>query len=523
MADRPITIFYSWQSDLPNNKTRGFIQSCIEAATKSLRNTVVVDAQRDTDGVPGTPDIVQTIFSRIDECDLFIADVSTVGAYTPENHPERVKLFPNPNVLLELGYAAKTLDWNNVICLKNIDFDPQGEPPFDLAHRRLTGFSLEGKAVADERKRIRDIIAGAVMDIFERGPRPRAGYALHTVGSFVCATQDINKNLLPLDLRTSIRCQEKRKEWLAECETLIAKITATAVSAVPCENANPANIQDSNPVMAEWLQSFQRQQPLALRAEEVTDIRMHANTLLGQELNDAFFNVGNLKTVSILGPDRYAGTEEEIQKYENLHKLEYLFHRIDLIDIFLDTFDGMILLPLAIRNVSTISDESISVIIRIDPNEADLVVPSGELFNKEYRSEGDTVGLEGLVYDENLPCMALLMQESADIQYDSDISFDIADVQAENRRNIMRTLGGADPRSDVEDYEREICKYIATPIDEQLNSYEFTIQSLRPNETKWIGALIALKPKAERIFLKYSIRSKHSDGQISDTLEYVKV
>ena len=126
-------------------------------------------------------------------------------------------------------------------------------------------------------------------------------------------------------------------------------------------------------------------------------------------------------------------------------------------------------------------------------------------------------------YDENLPCMVLLMQESADIQYDSDISFDIADVSAENRRNIMRTLGSTDPRSDVEDYEREIRKYIATPIDEQLNSYEFTIQSLRPNETKWIGALIALKPKAERIFLRYSIRSKHSDGQISDTLEYVKV
>lgn len=167
MANRPIAIFYSWQSDLPNNKTRGFIQSCIEAAVKSLRDAVVVDAQRDTDGVPGTPDIVQTIFSRIDECDLFIADVSTVGMYTPENHPDRIKLMPNPNVMLELGYAAKSLDWSNVICLKNTDFDSQGELPFDLAHRRLTGFSLECNKVADERKRIRDIIASTVMD-YER-------------------------------------------------------------------------------------------------------------------------------------------------------------------------------------------------------------------------------------------------------------------------------------------------------------------------------------------------------------------
>ena len=522
MSDRPITIFYSWQSDLPNNKTRGFIQSCIEAATRSLRNTIVVDAQRDTDGVPGTPDIVQTIFSRIDECDLFIADVSTVSVYSPENHPERVKLAPNPNVMLELGYAAKTLDWNNVICLKNTDFDPQGELPFDLAHRRLTGFSLEGRVVAEERKRIRDIIAGTVMDIFERGPRPRAGFALHTVGSFICDTQDIVKNLVPLDLRSSVRCQEKRKEWLEECETLIAKINAAVVSTVPCDNASQANIQDPNPVMVEWLQSLQTQKPLSLRAEDVTDIRMHAHTLLGKELNDEFFNVGNLKVVSMLGPDRYSGTEAEIQKYDNIHELGYLFHRMDLIDIFLDTFDGIVLLPLAIRNVSTVSDEDISVIIRVVPNEADIVVPSGELFNEEYRSEGNTVGLEGFVYDENLPCLALLMQETADIQYDSDISYDIADIHAENRRNIMHTLGGTDIRSDVEDYEREICKYIAAPINEQLNAYEFTIQSLRPNETKWIGALIALKPKTERISLEYSIRSKHSDGQISDKLELTK-
>ena len=200
MANRPITIFYSWQSDLPNNKTRGFIQSCIEAAVKSLRDAVVVDAQRDTYGVPGTPDIVQTIFSRIDECDLFIADVSTVGVYTPENHPDRIKLIPNPNVMLEIGYAAKSLDWSNVICLKNTDFDSQGELPFDLAHRRLPGFSLEGNEAADERKRIRDIIASTVMDILEKDAHPRNCFALHTVGSFNWDTEKITNTLFPFIL-----------------------------------------------------------------------------------------------------------------------------------------------------------------------------------------------------------------------------------------------------------------------------------------------------------------------------------
>ena len=83
MADSTFTIFYSWQSDLPNSTTRGLIESSIEAAVRSLRNTVSVYADRDTQGVTGSPDIVQTIFSKIDECDVFVADVTSVATYHP--------------------------------------------------------------------------------------------------------------------------------------------------------------------------------------------------------------------------------------------------------------------------------------------------------------------------------------------------------------------------------------------------------------------------------------------------------
>ena len=34
-----INIFYSWQSDLPGAETRNFIQSCIDAAVKTLKGT----------------------------------------------------------------------------------------------------------------------------------------------------------------------------------------------------------------------------------------------------------------------------------------------------------------------------------------------------------------------------------------------------------------------------------------------------------------------------------------------------
>ena len=134
-----VKIFYSWQSDLPNSETRGFIQSCIDAAAKALRDTVYIEADRDTKGEYGTPDIAETIFSKIDDCDIFVADVSIVNKYESKNpEDEGVRFTPNPNVLVELGYAATVVGWENIICLFDSDYGVPKDLPFDIDHRRVT-------------------------------------------------------------------------------------------------------------------------------------------------------------------------------------------------------------------------------------------------------------------------------------------------------------------------------------------------------------------------------------------------
>ena len=102
-------IFYSWQSDLPGNKTRNFIRECIDEAIELAQETETIEAERDeaTMGTTGSPDIVATLFSKIDNCDLFIADLSF--CFTEDLHHN--KKSPNPNVMVELGYAVKTLGW----------------------------------------------------------------------------------------------------------------------------------------------------------------------------------------------------------------------------------------------------------------------------------------------------------------------------------------------------------------------------------------------------------------------------
>lgn len=73
-------IFYSWQSDLPGSENRYFIQECIEKAASTMRNVINVEVDRDTKNELGSPDIVNTIFAKIDECDLFVADISIINS-----------------------------------------------------------------------------------------------------------------------------------------------------------------------------------------------------------------------------------------------------------------------------------------------------------------------------------------------------------------------------------------------------------------------------------------------------------
>src|SRR5437867_643324 len=106
-------VFYSWQSDLPNSTNRGFIQKALERATSSIRTDGSIKIEpvvdRDTLGITGSPSIADTIFAKIDSTDVFVSDVSIV---TPVDASRRI---PNPNVLLELGYALKRLGWNRLL------------------------------------------------------------------------------------------------------------------------------------------------------------------------------------------------------------------------------------------------------------------------------------------------------------------------------------------------------------------------------------------------------------------------
>lgn len=147
------TIFFSWQSDLPNKTNRNLIEDSIKLALKKMNQdspySLITEIDRDTKGVLGSPDIVDSILTKIDKCGLFIADISII------NSSLNGKRTPNPNVLFELGYAVKCLGWDRVICVFNSDFGDVSELPFDLRNRRILTYKTSN--ISETRKKLADI------------------------------------------------------------------------------------------------------------------------------------------------------------------------------------------------------------------------------------------------------------------------------------------------------------------------------------------------------------------------------
>ncbi len=77
-------VFYSWQSDLPNGTKCSFIEAALRKAAEEVANDDTVDVEpvidRDTAGIAGSPDISSTIFAKIREAHVFVADVSIINA-----------------------------------------------------------------------------------------------------------------------------------------------------------------------------------------------------------------------------------------------------------------------------------------------------------------------------------------------------------------------------------------------------------------------------------------------------------
>lgn len=162
-----MNVFYAWQG--PNCGGRKFIYETLAQAAKAEGAQVDQDTRREL----GAVDIPAVLLQKISSADMFVADVSLVYAQsragTTEDNTAAERLSPNPNVLVELGYAARALGWSRVVTVMDSATGQQEDLPFDIRHRRVVAFSLTG---VGESERLTSLFSRAIAATKEEGSRP---------------------------------------------------------------------------------------------------------------------------------------------------------------------------------------------------------------------------------------------------------------------------------------------------------------------------------------------------------------
>ena len=131
------SIFYSWQGDRPSKVCRNLIENALRDAVERIAADTTIDAairdgvevDKDTKNVPGSPAIFDTILEKIADASIVVADLTFVG------QRENGKQIPNPNVLIEYGFALNDPGPPRMIGVMNTAFGhPTSENmPFNLA------------------------------------------------------------------------------------------------------------------------------------------------------------------------------------------------------------------------------------------------------------------------------------------------------------------------------------------------------------------------------------------------------
>ncbi len=145
--------FYSWQSDKKDVSQK--IETALKNKFKEMeKRGIYIELVKATDGISGSRVLEEVILENIKRCDFFIADLTPVTRHTTCDG--KTKLVPNPNCMLEFGYALRHFNPECVIAYMQLeDDDNHYELPFDLNHRTYNHFKPEVNVKIDENEILR--------------------------------------------------------------------------------------------------------------------------------------------------------------------------------------------------------------------------------------------------------------------------------------------------------------------------------------------------------------------------------
>jgi hypothetical protein len=181
-------IFWSWQSDTPEQIGKYLVRDALKSAIDKLKQSEDIEEptrddlhlDQDTQGTPGSPDLVPTIFGKIEKSEVVVADVTLVGK-TDED-----KRLINSNVAIELGYALRACTDARVVLVFNKHYGKHEDLPFDLRHKGgAVDFDLAPEAhrkeIAETRKLLADSFVRKLTPILQLPSRIKAALSVRAI------------------------------------------------------------------------------------------------------------------------------------------------------------------------------------------------------------------------------------------------------------------------------------------------------------------------------------------------------
>lgn len=169
MEKSKITVFYSWQSDLPKDTNQNGIRLSIKSAfplVESMIDDLDITLDEATSNAPGSPYIPGKIVEKISKADVFICDLTPIG----ESFDKKKKI-ANPNVIIELGHAVAELGWDRIIILLNTNYGKVPDDlPFDVDKHRATPFNIVDKSDKNGKNQLTQVLKDAIKTIIEKSP-----------------------------------------------------------------------------------------------------------------------------------------------------------------------------------------------------------------------------------------------------------------------------------------------------------------------------------------------------------------
>ncbi len=144
---KDFAIFYCWQDHLKKSHHRYLIRTALTNAINRVQADLpdnvdcTLRLDTDTEGRAGAVDIANTILSKIGASTMLVGDVTPCLRDASNG-----RFYPNPNVMVEVGFGAKALGWSRIVCVFNAgnaadDQKLRAEDiPFDIRHRRLNSY-----------------------------------------------------------------------------------------------------------------------------------------------------------------------------------------------------------------------------------------------------------------------------------------------------------------------------------------------------------------------------------------------